>query len=44
MAEELNVVYKFYNHCEEFEYNKVSGDKNSFATKFPIEIYEILEG
>ena len=24
---EMKVVYKFYNHCEEFEYNKISGNK-----------------
>ncbi|MBS6792334.1 HNH endonuclease [[Ruminococcus] lactaris] len=38
---EMNIVYKYYDHCEEFEYNKVSGDKNPIATVFPKEIYEI---
>ncbi|WP_299120798.1 hypothetical protein [uncultured Eubacterium sp.] len=44
LPNEMKVLYKFYNHCEEFEYNKVSGNKNSLATQFPEEIYEIWEG
>ena len=38
---EMNVLYKFYNHCEEFEYNKISGNKNPLAVLFPTEIYNI---
>ena len=41
--DDIFVLYKFYNHCEEFEYNKISGNKNSLAIKFPKEIYKILE-
>ena len=43
LQKEMKIIYKFYNHCEEFEYNKVSGDKNSLAVQFPKGIYEIWE-
>lgn len=42
-AQETQVLYKFYCHCEEFEYNKVNGNKNPLATLFPKEIYDIWE-
>lgn len=39
--DKMRILYMFYNHCEEFEYNKISGNKNPLATVFPNEIYEI---
>ncbi len=40
---ERKIFYKFKEHKEGFEYNMLSGDKNSTVPLFPKEIYEILK-
>lgn len=39
---EKDIVEQFIIHAEAFEYNKFSGDKNSSAPVFPVEINDIL--
>ncbi len=41
--EEKSIFEKFKLHQEAFEYNHVSGDKDSSAPLFPLEIWRILE-
>ena len=41
--EEKKIFSNFKMHKEGFEYNKLSGDKNSNVPLFPGEIYEILK-
>jgi len=41
--EEMEIFEKFKLHQEGFEYNHVSGDKNSSAPLFPREIWDILK-
>lgn len=43
-AEEQNIVEDFSLHKEGFEYNHLSGDKNTSVPLFPAQIYAILEG
>ena len=39
---EKDIVEQFIIHAEAFEYNKLSGDKNSSAPVFPVEINDIV--
>jgi len=44
LTEEEKLIFeKFKIHQEAFEYNHVSGDKNSSASLFPLEMWEILK-
>jgi len=44
LTEEEKLIFeKFKIHQEAFEYNHVSGDKNSSAPLFPLEMWEILK-
>lgn len=43
-VDEQNTVEEFALHKEGFEYNHLSGDKNTSVPLFPAQIYAILEG